>query len=128
PAALAAAESLCGESFVSGRKLAIASAEMLRASPCLPAGTPVHALVLAEGRGTLSAEEPGYERIGTAAVALAAGPALSVAPSPILGASGATSGFGAAGPVGLFGPVPSSLMGAPPPLVASTPVLASGAT
>ena len=78
------AEETCGQSYVSARSLAIASAESLRASPCLPVRTAVHALVLNEGRGTLSAEQRGYGNVGFAVSPGAAGPSLSAPPSPML--------------------------------------------
>jgi carbonic anhydrase len=112
---LAALGALCGESFVSARKLALSSAETLRSSPFLPRATPVHALVLDEGRGRLSVEQRGYDVAGAAATsAILGSPGLGAAPSPILAAPGPT-GFGAAGPVALFGSGPSSLMGLAPP-------------
>jgi carbonic anhydrase len=127
-ALLQAAERLCGESFVSARKLAIASAETLRASPFLGARVPVHAMVFDEGRARLSAEQPGYGLVGAAGVAPA--PAgLGPGPSPILGAPGpVASGGYTAGPVSLAGAGPSALMGAPPPLVAPPPDLGAGAS
>jgi len=125
---LQVAEVLCGESFISARKTAIASAETLRASPFLGGGVPVHALVFDEGRRRLSAEQPGYGLV--AAPGAAAAPmGLGTAPSPILGARGpmAVGGY-ATGPVSLMGAGPSALMGAPPPLAAPPPVLGAGAS
>ena len=128
PSTLAAAETLCGESYVSARKLAMASAEMLRASPFVGPRVPVHAMVFDEGRRRLSAEQPGYGL--TAAPGAGAAPSgLGPAPSPILGAAGPSmSGGYASGPVSLMGAGPSALMGAPPPLVAPPPDLGAGAS
>jgi hypothetical protein len=128
PSTLAAAETLCGESYVSARKLSMSSAEMLRASPFVGPRVPVHAMVFDEGRRRLAAEQPGYGLVaapGAAAASLGLGPA----PSPILGAAGpATSRGYASGPVSLMGAGPSALMGAPPPLVAPPPDLGAGAS
>lgn len=127
-ALLAGAEVLCGENFVSARKLAIASAETLRASPFLGPRVPVHAMVFDEGRRRLSAEQPGYGVAATPAPA-AASPGLAPAPSPILATPGpSVPGGYASGPVSLLGAGPSALMGAPPPLVAPPPELGGGAS
>lgn len=110
---LTAAEALCGESFISARKLAMSSAETLRASPFL-AGMPVHAMAFDEGRFRLTTEQSGY---GVSAAHASAAPfasGMSASPSPILSAPG-TSSFGGTGPVSLFGSGPSSLMSAPSP-------------
>jgi hypothetical protein len=118
---LMAAQDLCGEDFVSSRKLAIASAEMLRRSPLL-ARCPVHALVFADGRGRLTSEQAGYD--------VAAAPYISgtgTSPSPYLVAPGSTSGFNS-GPVSLFGGGSSAMMGAPAPLVAPPPEISAGAS
>jgi carbonic anhydrase len=112
-ALLVAAETLAGENFIAARRLAIAAAETLRASPFL-ARTPVHALTFDENRGRLSAEQPGYGVAPAAGAAAPSAPSMGTAPSPILAAPGASS-FGAAGPVSLFGSGPSSLMAAPSP-------------
>jgi carbonic anhydrase len=111
-ALLAAAQTLCGEDFISARKLAISSAETLRRSPFL-AKCPVHALVFADGRRRVTSEQSGYGASAAASPATASG-GLGAAPSPILAAPG-PSGFGAPGPVASFGAGPSSLMAAPPP-------------
>jgi carbonic anhydrase len=125
---LAALEALCGESFIAARKLAMASADAVRASPFLPPRTPVHAMVFDRGRGRLSAEQPGYGASAASPSSLGAVSGLGVAPSPILGAPGPT-GFGSSGPVSLFGGAPSSLMGsAPPPLVAPPPDMGAGSS
>jgi len=114
-ALLGALGALCGASFVSARKLAIASAETLRSSPFLPRATPVHALVLDERGGRLSVEQRGYDVVAAAPSSSILGSSgLGAAPSPILAAPGPT-GFGAPGPVALFGSGPSSLMGSAPP-------------
>src|SRR5205085_2535677 len=101
---IGAAEAFCGESFVSARKLALSSAQMLRSSPFLPRGTPVHALVLNDGRGSLSLEEDGYAQAASAAratagamsgpssVAASAAASFLSAPPPILGTPGAAGG------------------------------------
>jgi hypothetical protein len=127
PSTLAAAEALCGESYISARKLAISSAETLRASPFLGPRVPVHAMVFDEGRSRLAAEQSGYGFTAAAGAPAPASMGLGPAPSPILGATGpAMSGGYVAGPVSLMGGGPSALMGAPPPLVAPPPVLAAG--
>jgi carbonic anhydrase len=127
-ALLQAAEALCGESFISARKMAIASAETLRASPFVGPKMPVHAMVFDEGRRRLSAEQPGYGLVAAPGAAAAA-MGFGTAPSPILGAPGpvATGGY-ATGPVSLMGAGPSALMGAPPPLIAPPPDLGVGAS
>jgi carbonic anhydrase len=118
---LGAAEALCGENFISARKLAITSAENLRASPFVAAGAAVHAMMFAEGRGRLTSEQSGY---GVSSAAPSAAPiamGMSFSPSPILTAPGGVGGF-ATGPVSLLGSGPSALMGAPASLMgASSP-------
>lgn len=116
---LAAAEALCGENFISARKLAITSAETLRASPFVAAAGPVHALLFAEGRGRLTAEQEGYGLAASAAATPAAA-GFGAAPSPILAAPGSASGF-TPGPVSLLGAGPSAMMGAPPSLMNAPP-------
>jgi len=110
---LTAAEALCGQSFISARKLAMSSAETLRASPFL-AGTPVHAMAFDESRCRLTTEQQGYGVAASAASAARFASGMSAAPSPILSAPG-TASFGGTGPVSLFGSGPSSLMSAPSP-------------
>ncbi len=132
---LSALGQLCGASFVSARQLATASADVLRASPFLPRGTPVHALVL-DARGRLSLERRGYDVV-VAPAAPTAPLGLGASPSPILVAPGPT-GFGAPGPVSLFGAAPiapspdlaaasAAFLSPPPPpaapLVAAPPVV-----
>lgn len=117
-ATLNAAGALCGENFISARKLAITAAETLRASPFVAAAAVVHAMMFAEGRGRLTAEQSGY---GVAAAAVSSAPAalgMSASPSPILSSPGGASGF-ATGPVSLLGSGPSALMGAPASLMAA---------
>ena len=126
--AINAVGALCGESFVSARKLALTSAHALRASPFLPRGTPVHALLFSTARGMLSAEEAGYDKVAAAGGTSPAAASFLSAPSPILGAPGPgpRSSFGAAGPVSLFGSSPSPLMGAVAPLMSMPQALTSG--
>jgi len=122
---LTALSTLCGDSFVSARRLAVSSAETLRSSPFLPRGTPIHALVV-DVRGRLTLEQRGYDVAGSpASSSLVASAGLGPGPSPILTAPGPT-GFGAPGPVSLFGSGPSSLMSsAPPPIAPAPPSIAS---
>ena len=110
---LTAAEALCGESYISARKLAMSSAETLRSSLFL-AGTPVHAMAFDESRRRLTIEQSGYGVVATQASAAPFASGMSASPSPILSAPGASS-FGGTGPVSLFGSGPSSLMSAPSP-------------
>jgi hypothetical protein len=129
---MAAVWGTCGESFVSARRLAITCAERLRASPMLPPGTPVHALVLNTGSGRFAVEEPGYGKLAAPGVlgAVSASSAmggLGVMPSPMLQPSSAGGVAGPAG-VGMFASGASSLMGpGPTPLLgAAGPGYAAG--
>lgn len=125
---LVAAESLCGENFISARKLAITSAENLRASPFVAASAAVHAMLFAEGRGRLTSEQQGY---GVSAASASAAPValgMSASPSPILAAHGSVGGF-APGPVSIMSAGPSPLMGAPSALMGmGSPSALMGAT
>ena len=121
-----AAEALSGPNFISARKLAITSAEMLRASPFVAARAVVHALLFAEGRGRLTSEQSGY---GVAAAAPSSAPfamGMSASPSPILSAHGSSGGI-APGPVSLFGSGPTSIMSTPPSFIAPPPELTGAA-